>query len=501
MAVGNAGGGYANLEASPNYIGDAIRYNIDNGFKIRAEKRLDAQNKADAEEKRAIREDKEIKDIALENKNFDITQSGVNGIDGKVLELVHKNQDQVNEYNKVLYNPLSTREAKIAAQMQKGRIFDNLKQLSEANTNFKTSLAGIQKGIQDGSLDMESAKEALDRAKTLMGGNYHFDQNNEGLGTIDFYETDKDGKKVTDEKGNPKIKSSQTYTEFMSSLNPDKASTYAKDEQASVKTYMPDKSVIGEGGRIISKAVVDTKKGSRDWERIGAFVDTYLDKENERKILGRKLGIDPNNIEELRDKLILNYMAGTKNETSNLPDTSQQSLNHQIREDNRKRVKENEEELKQKTNPVIVKGVYYLDKGSGDKTTNPENGIYIPTGSTVYTFSPTKKQVYRPGGVGGLTSLSRVYIPKGRNNLIMVVEDKFTDEDGNTLSAKPQKRILDSSLDGPEVEQQLRLNGYKGGVEEFKKDHKIKTIKPTTTKKVEDTKETEYKANTNKKSR
>jgi hypothetical protein len=516
MAVGNAGGGYANLEASPNYIGDAIRYNIDNGFKIRAEKRLDDQNKADAEEKRIDREDKLAKEYSKEDEGWNLTQSTIAGVDAKAIERVYKNQEEVNRLRALLRNPSLSLIERTNYNTLIKRKFTETEQMSQINKQAKERMAELVKGMQDGSLDMESAKEALEKLKSLNSGDYHFDANNEGLGTIDNHETDKDGKKVLDEKGNPKIKSSQTYAEFLSGVNADKASTYAKDEQASVKTYMPDKSVIGEGGRITSKAVVDTEKGSRDWKRIGAFVDTYLDKENERKILGRKLGIDPNNIEELRDKLILNYMAGTKNETSDLPDTAQQSLYETKRQhnfDNAQKIKETPKPVNIKT-LTIGSGAYWLDKSTGNKFIGLKHDgsvegkekakkelaemqksgqlIHMPPGSKIAQYAPTKYQLDMLSGKGSASGLTNVW-KQSNGKIYGVIETKAVNEDRDQVAGSvPSIEVIEMGENRKDFERHFALQGY-NSVEDALKSKGITASKktPTTTKKVEGTKKTE----------
>jgi hypothetical protein len=278
MSIGKAGGAYAKIDKTQNYLGEAIQRNQDLSFRNRQEKAQREQVKTDLERQRQNDLSKEFEASAQFRKENPFVRTGISSIDAQ------NRQTAENAYRKHVEakrNFAKTGDNQYLAEAE--NIYSSLKQASEFPTEYNTFKEGLSKGIQSGQYNLHSAQLAEQQLQNDMGNIVQdFDANGNRTFTII----------KSDEKGNPiPVKSGLSSKELMAMYTPK-------------KSFNIDNTDMPEGFK--GKSLIDRYKESLGEKREG-FVGTgknrkkkifYEGAEENAKEFARQSMLDPDNVYE-----------------------------------------------------------------------------------------------------------------------------------------------------------------------------------------------------------
>lgn len=278
MAIGKAGGAYAQLEKTPNYVGEALT-NLGNvAFHDRQFKQEQADNKINLERQRQNDLSKEFEEHSQFIKDNPFVRAGISSIDAQ------NRQTFENAYRKNIEakrNFAKTGDNQYLAQAE--NIYSSLKQASEFPTEYNSFKEGLSKGIQSGQYNLHSAQLAEQQLQNDMGNIIQdFDANGNRTFTVIR----------NDEKGNPiHIKTGLNSKELMAMYTPK-------------KSFNIDNTDMPEGFK--GKSLIDRYKESLGEKREG-FIGTgknrkkkifYEGAEENAKEFARQSMLDPDNVYE-----------------------------------------------------------------------------------------------------------------------------------------------------------------------------------------------------------
>ncbi len=193
MAEGHAGGAYAKLERTPNYVGEALTNlgNVafrDRQFKQEQADKVQAQKAAQAKSDLDTRQ-KEIDDLDKLNKEHPLIKTGQEKID-------NPNLRSAFEFKKVYAdaraNYLKTGNPDDVAKYQNA--LSSLDGLSKLPEMYNTFSADLIKGSAEGLYNTNSAEKKAKILDLFQKGNYTYSPDKNGNALISVYDTDENGK-------------------------------------------------------------------------------------------------------------------------------------------------------------------------------------------------------------------------------------------------------------------------------------------------------------------
>lgn len=406
MAEGHAGGAYARLDKTENYVGQALT-NLGNvAFRDRQVK----QQRADK-----IKEEKDAEYKSYGSPEFKAIATNNTSLNDLTSKQALLAQQKYLEFKDVAINT-DDREKKAQAIQGMQKIKNSFDYSAQFPTMLNNIRAEIVKGRDNGSLDETSANEMLQSADQLNKGqaNLRYDAG----GNIKFDVYDKEGK-ITNEN--------QTYESYLSSINALRKSTYNDDLLKYQQKYKVDEITTKDAnGREVVDQRVNRTVGSKDYNNALEYAQSILSKENERKIIAREHNIDPNDAQKLQEFVTNDVLNSIQSKYSNKQDPNlaleREKEARRIREkanDDAKnelnRTLENPSEFKQDTYLIVdgvktkmptgTKNIAVKDYVSGDPKKDHKriNTFHVKKGSdgkvqifgeveTIRTVNSTEKQ-------------------------------------------------------------------------------------------------------------
>lgn len=213
---------YKQLTPLGNGIAEDMQYWNNDGYRRRAEDRIDEANKIAAEEKKK-KEDEALRTKVLKNlKNYDTGSKSLNEIQGRLL------QEAMNEYVPILEtlnDPNKTEEEKLKAElklMELHNLPENMKMVTETVTERHNNYL---KGIQDGTIFRD-----LDYEKKFQNGYEAFALSLDDNGRPVLAYRDVDGDNVNDIESYEEIKTGLGKFEFQKRYNIDDLAVAAEKD-------------------------------------------------------------------------------------------------------------------------------------------------------------------------------------------------------------------------------------------------------------------------------
>ncbi len=438
---GKAGGSYATINRSNNYLGGAMQNVQDNAFRFRQERKL-KEDEIKAEKQAELEKVKlpDLKNIATLNSNLEKSKAKV------ALDM----REAFLEAQNAVANSKTLEEKQLALAKA-----NNLKNNFELLNSFSTQVNDKTKYLTDNfdKLDEQSSSQAMQ--KLLMAG--------KGYGDIEVQEDGQLMFAVNDENGNP-LTEKKTLAGFLGSIEDEvlKKSTFEDELVKSVNSVGTLTKVDDLGNQTIENIGVtpENKEVSKN-----AFIKSLLGDDSNRRIYARNNNIKQDDtdaiiksVSDLYDSkfdethkktfntAIMNYNAGRDDEAYQRWKDAQAKAEKDATENEKKpSIKE----------PSIVTTAGAKDGKNIQKDTRDfpiTNAIIKNAGGTE---SKATNVYVNKGG--------KIYLRVEKHGVATETTSKKNDDGSKSMSEKQvEVQMLDFGKDGGEIGRFAIKLGYKG---------------------------------------
>lgn len=317
--IGTGSGGYATVDKTRDYIGEAAANVEGNMFRYREEKRL-KDDKAEAKRKANEVKDDFKGDMAVTgNTTFNDLMMPY------AMEAHQKYSDNVRQIN-------ATTDAKERQRLM--QVNQKIMQSFDVASQIPTQLNKVQQDIVDGIKDKKYSERDAQRVATMLDaaksgkGRLYIDEY--GQPRMDIYKLDADGKPTAE------VAKNQSMAELISTLTPHLRATYDEDVLKETGNYKINEQTTEINGE--ERTV--QKKGEREIANATAFADRILGEPHNRYEIAKRYGIDEKDGDALRTKIQEDYINRIQEVDKQKHDyghdnniTANKRLNHQISQD------------------------------------------------------------------------------------------------------------------------------------------------------------------------
>lgn len=308
MAIGKVGSFGTDAPLREDYIGNALSEVENQGFRYKAEKRLE-------DEKKKAEEDAKLRELSEWNKSVKADVTGYGSIDLPIKEYLMRIKQEGGNLTQKMMNPSLPFTERVKLMGERDAMVSGIDYLKQIPTLLNSTLSEIHEGVKSGKYDADSEDQALKTIKAISQGDFKIDPSS-GNPVVTVWERDK--------KGNPIriIADKQNFGDFMKeNLTPELKSDYRGIVAKFHKEYVPDRTVtVDADGREIVDQRVKMEKGSKDYLNAQENAKAILMQPQERKAVAKIAGLSPDNYEGLLDYATTDLLRGVKSEYENKQD-------------------------------------------------------------------------------------------------------------------------------------------------------------------------------------
>lgn len=308
MAIGKVGSFGTDAPLREDYIGNALSEVENQGFRYKAEKRLE-------DEKKKAEEDAKLRELSEWNKSVKADVTGYGSIDLPIKEYLMRIKQEGGNLTQKMMNPSLPFNERVKLMGERDAMVSGIDYLKQIPTLLNSTLSEIHEGVKSGKYDADSEDQALKTIKAIEQGDFKIDPSS-GSPVVTVWERD--------EKGNPIriIADKQNFGDFMKeNLTPELKSNYRDIVAKFHKEYVPDRTVtVDSNGREIVDQRVKMEKGSKDYLNAQENAKAILMQPQERKAVAKIAGLSPDNYEGLLDYATTDLLRGVKSDYENKQD-------------------------------------------------------------------------------------------------------------------------------------------------------------------------------------